>query len=147
MFHLSAEEARRLQSQIVTLKLESSSGKTPLRPQIVTLKRAAHRKYRPYAFTEQGMAMLYNVLRSKRAAQVNIALMRASVQLRSVLESNRKLARKFSELEKGVGKDHQEIATIIEAIRQLIDRKNKLRREVGFHVRETAPRYGTRRRQ
>ncbi|HEY2103821.1 MAG TPA: hypothetical protein VGH08_11285 [Chthoniobacterales bacterium] len=60
---------------------------------------------------------------------------------------NRELARKFSELEKRVGKHDDEIATIIEAIRQLMAPPKKPRREIGFHVRETAPRYRTRRRQ
>ena len=105
------------------------------------------RRRRPNAFTEQGVAMLSSVLRSKRAVQVNIAIMRAFVQLRSVLESNRELARKFSELEERVGRHDEEIAAIIEAIRQLIEPPKKTRREIGFHVRETSPRYGKRRRR
>ncbi|MGI9088094.1 MAG: ORF6N domain-containing protein [Chthoniobacterales bacterium] len=112
-----------------------------LRSQIVTLKRGAHRKYRPYAFTEQGVAMLSSVLRSERAVKVNIAIMRAFVQLRGALESNRALAGKFSELEKHVGKHDHEIAAIIDAIRQLMAPPSKTKREIGFHVRETTPRY------
>ena len=97
-----------------------------------------------HAFTEQGVAMLSSVLRSERAVQANIAIMRAFVQLHFALESNRELARKFAELEERVGKHDEDIAAIIEAIRQLIAPEKKSRREIGFHVRETAPRYGTR---
>lgn len=61
MFPLNAEEAGRLRSQIVTLNVKPSLGKRPLRSQIVTLKRGEHRKYRPYAFTEQGVAMLSEI--------------------------------------------------------------------------------------
>jgi hypothetical protein len=103
--------------------------------------------YRPYAFTEQGVAMLSSVLRSDRAVRVNIAIMRAFVKLRETLETNRELARKFAELEGRVGKHDQEISAIIDAIRQLMAPPAKPRREIGFHVRETAPRYRTRNRR
>ena len=79
--------------------------------------------------------------------KVNIAIMRAFVKLRETLETNRELARKFPELEKHVGKHDQEIAAIIDAIRQLMAPPEKPRREIGFHVRETAPRYRTSRRR
>ena len=62
------------------------------------------RRHRPYAFTEQGVAMLSSVLSSERAVNVNIAIMRAFVKLREALETNRELARKFDELERHVGK-------------------------------------------
>jgi hypothetical protein len=101
-------------------------------------------KSRPYAFTEQGIAMLSSVLKSDRAVKVNIAIMRAFVKLREILESNRELAHKFSELERRVGKHDEEIAAIIDAIRQLMTPPEKPRREIGFHVREKAPRYRTR---
>lgn len=103
--------------------------------------------YRPCAFTEQGVAMLSSVLKSPRAVKVNIAIMRAFVQLRGTLESNRELGRKFSELQQRVGKHDEEIAAIIEAIRRLMAPPEKPRREIGFHVRETAPRYRTRNRR
>jgi hypothetical protein len=93
------------------------------------------------AFTEEGVAMLSSVLRSERAVKVNIAIMRAFVKLRETLETNRELARKFAELESRVGKHDEEIATILEAIRQLIAPPQKPRREIGFHVREKAPPY------
>jgi hypothetical protein len=112
-----------------------------LRSQFVTLKRGEHLKYLPYAFTEQGVAMLSSVLKSERAVKVNIAIMRAFVKLRETLETNRELARKFSELEKRVGKHDTEIAAIIEAIRQLMTPPEKPRREIGFHLREKPARY------
>lgn len=96
---------------------------------------------RPYAFTEQGVAMLSSVLNSERAVKVNIAIMRAFVKLREALDTNRELATKFAELERRVGKHDEEIAAILEAIRQLMAPSEKPRREIGFHVRERAGRY------
>jgi len=90
--------------------------------------------------------MLSSVLNSERAVKVNIAIMRAFVKLREALETNRELARKFSELEKRIGKHDQNITAIIEAIRQLMAPPEKLRREIGFHVREKAPHYRVRKR-
>jgi tetrahydromethanopterin S-methyltransferase subunit G len=92
-------------------------------------------------FTAQGVAMLSSVLNSGRAVRVNIAIMRAFVKLRETLGTNRELARKFSELEKRVGKHDEKIDAILEAIRQLMGPPKKLRREIGFHVREKPPRY------
>jgi hypothetical protein len=102
------------------------------------------RRARPYAFTEQGVAMLSSVLNSERAIKVNIAIMRAFVTLRQTLDTNRELARKFGELERRVGKHDEEIVDIIEAIRQLMTPPEKPRREIGFHVRERTARYRTR---
>jgi hypothetical protein len=113
--------------------------------QFVILKRGENIKYRPYPFTEQGIAMLSSVLNSERAVKANIAIMRAFVKLRQTLDTNRELARKFSELEARIGKHDEEIDAIIEAIRQLMAPPEKPRREIGYHVRETAPRYGMRR--
>ena len=105
------------------------------------------RRHLPYAFTEQGVAMLSSVLRSERAAKVNTAIMRAFVKFRAALETNGELAKKFTELEQRVGKHDDEIAAIIEAIRQLIAPESKPRHEIGFHVRESSPRYGARKRR
>jgi hypothetical protein len=66
----------------------------------VTSKGRGGRQYRPYVFTEQGVAMLSSVLHSERAIQVNIAIMRAFVQLRERIGSNKRLARRLNELEK-----------------------------------------------
>jgi uncharacterized membrane protein len=88
--------------------------------------------------------MLSSVLNSDRAIKVNIAIMRAFVKLRQTLETNRELAQKFSDLERRVGKHDEEIAAILEAIRQLMLPPEKSRREIGFHVREKAARYRVR---
>ena len=110
--------------------------------QIVTSSRKHRGKsYRPFAFTEQGVAMLSSVLKSDRAVKVNIAIMRAFVKLRQALEMNRELARKFEELERRVGKHDEEITAILEAIRQLMSPPKKPHRQIGFHVREKAARY------
>src|SRR5437868_14230981 len=105
------------------------------------------RRHRPYAFTEQGVAMLSSVLNSPRAVKVNIAIMRAFVKLRETLDNNRELGRKFYELQRRVGKHDEEIAAIIDAIRQLMAPPERPRREIGFHVREKAPRYRTQKRR
>jgi len=108
--------------------------------------RGGRQRSRPFVFTEQGVAMLSSVLQSERAVKINIAIMRAFVKLREMLETNRELARKFSELEQRVGKHDEEITAILEAIRQLIAPPKKARREIGFHVREKGPRYRVRKR-
>jgi hypothetical protein len=149
MFQLTAEEVLILRSQTVTSSQQATGNQeiTKNWSQIVTSSRKYRRtKYRPYAFTEEGIAMLSSVLKSKRAVKVNIAIMRAFVRLRRMLETNRELAKKFAELEKRVGKHDEEIAAILEAIRQLMGPPEKPRREIGFHVRENAPRYRARKR-
>jgi hypothetical protein len=150
MFQLTAAELSNLKSQFVTSS-QHAGGDRPAAgnwSHFVTSSRK-HRgaTYRPYAFTEQGVAMLSSVLRSERAVKVNITIMRAFVKLRETLESNREFARKFSELEKRVGKHDEEIAAIIDAIRRLMAPPVKPRREIGFHVREKAARYRTRNRR
>jgi hypothetical protein len=146
MFQLTAEETSNLRSQFVTSRSQTIGNQSiPMnRSQFVTLKRGQNIKYRPYAFTEEGVAMLSSVLNSARAINVNIAIMRAFVRLREALETNRELARKFAELEKRVGKHDAKIDAILDAIRQLMASPEEPRREIGFHVREKASRYGAR---
>lgn len=107
-----------------------------LRSQIVTLKKGEHSKYLPAAFTEQGVAMLSSVLKSERAVQVNIAIMRAFVQMRKFFESNQALAKKLSTLEaetkKKFAKQHDQIALIFEAIKELMIEKEKPKRRIGY---------------
>jgi hypothetical protein len=147
LFQLSAEETHFLRSQFATSKSQTiDSQRIPQNwSQFVTSSRK-HRgeRYRPNAFTEQGVAMLSSVLNSERAVKVNIAIMRPFVRLRQTLETNRELARKFEQLERRVGKHDEEIAGIIEAIRQLMAPPKRPRREIGFHVREKTARYRTR---
>ena len=102
-----------------------------LRSQIVTLKkgRGQHSKYLPYAFTEQGVAMLSSVLRSRRAIQVNIEIMRAFIRLRQMLASHVELARKLDALEKRYDARFKQV---FEAIRQLMTPPEPKRRPIGF---------------
>jgi len=102
------------------------------RSQFVILKRGENLKYRPYAFTEQGVAMLSSVLHSDRAVRVNIEIMRAFVQLRQMLASNAELARKLETLEK---KYDAQFKVVFDAIRQLMSPPARPKREIGFHVK------------
>ena len=126
MFQLTEEEATRLRSQIVTLKTG----------------RGRHRKYLPYAFTEQGVAMLSGVLRSTRAVQVNIEIMRAFVRLRQMLASNVELARRLDDLEK---KYDAQFKSVFDAIRALMAPAKQPRRRIGFRGEEAPPLYRLRR--
>jgi hypothetical protein len=115
MFQLSKEEFSNLKSQIV---ISGWGG----------LRRAA-----PYAFTEQGVAMLSSVLRSKRAVQVNIEIMRAFVRLRRILASHADLARKLDALEK---KYDTQFRVVFDAIRELMKPPETKKRPIGFLVEE-----------
>ena len=117
MFQLNSEEYFALRSQFATLKRS----------------RGRHSKYLPYAFTEQGVAMLSSVLQSKRAVQVNIEIMRAFVRLRRILASHADLARKLAALEE---KYDGQFRGVFEAIRQLMAPPAPPRRKIGFHVKE-----------
>ena len=110
-----------------------------LRSQFGTLKRGEHSKYLPYAFTEQGVAMLSSVLRSTRAVKVNIEIMRTFVRLRQILASNTQLARKLDALEK---KYDAQFKVVFDAIRQLMAPPEPKKRKIGFLVKERAARYG-----
>ncbi|MBN1405734.1 MAG: ORF6N domain-containing protein [Candidatus Omnitrophica bacterium] len=119
MFQLKWEEVKFSRSQFVTLKT----------------KKGKNIKYLPYAFTEQGVAMFSSVLRSKRAIQVNIAIMRAFVKLREVLATHKELAYKLSELEGKVNKHDAEIIAIFEAIKHLMTPPaEKPKRRIGFYA-------------
>jgi hypothetical protein len=111
MFHLNNSEAEQLVSQNVI----------------------PHKKYLggslPYAFTEQGVAMLSSVLNSERAVQVNIAIMRAFVKLREMIASNKKLAKRLDELEK---KYDAQFKVVFDAIRELMTPPEPKRRRIGF---------------
>ena len=117
MFRLSAGEAARLRSQTVT----SNAGR-------------GGRRYAPYAFTEQGVAMLSSVLRSPRAVQVNVTIMRTFVRLRRWLGSNDVLARRLDALEK---RYDARFKVVFDAIRQLMIAPVTARRAVGFRPRQS----------
>jgi hypothetical protein len=113
MFQLTAEEHAALRSRPVTLKAG----------------RGAHRKYRPYAFTEQGVAMLSSVLRSPRAVSVNVEIMRAFVRLRRVVVDHRQLARRLDLLE---ATSEGQFRAVFTAIRELMATPKKKPRAIGF---------------
>ena len=92
------------------------------------------RRYAPYAFTEQGVAMLSSVLRSSQAVRVNIEIMRAFVRLRGLLAANRELAKQLDKLERKVSSHDQAIAGILSAIRALMAAPEPKRRPIGFVV-------------
>jgi phage regulator Rha-like protein len=114
MLQLTREESRALRSQSVTLK--------PGRGQ--------HRKYLPYAFTQEGVAMLSSVLRSPRAILVNIEIMRAFVRLRRLMATHADLRRKIKELER---KYDKQFAVVFEAIREILDpSRERTKGRIGF---------------
>ena len=116
MFQLTAAEVAKLNlSQIVT---GSEKHRDP--------------RLRPYAFTEQGVAMLSSVLRSKRAITVNIEIMRAFVKLRQIFVSNAELSRRLDEME---SKYDKQFKVVFDAIRQLMATPVRNRKEIGFHPR------------
>lgn len=123
MFQLDAEEAAALRSQFVI----SNAGR-------------GGRRYAPYAFTEQGVAMLSSVLSSPQAIAVNIEVMRAFVRLREVLAGNKELATKLGELERKLKGHDQAIAGILDAIRQLMAPPPvPKKRPIGFVTGEEKP--------
>lgn len=97
------------------------------------------------AFTEQGVAMLSSVLRSPRAVQVNIAIMRAFVRLREALSLHKELAHKLAELERKIAGHDEDIQNIFEAIRQLTTPPEPPHRQIGFHIKEDGVPYRIRR--
>lgn len=132
-FQLTKREHELIRSQIVTGSAQDVETEGPPGnwSQIVTSSQK-HRgtAYRPYAFTEQGVPMLSSVLRSARAVEVNIAIMRTFVQLRRLMDTNRDLARKIEALEK---KYDEQFAVVFEAIKQLIAPPEPSKKQIGFH--------------
>ena len=117
MFQLTHGEDQSLRSQIVILK---SPG------------RGRHRKYRPYVFTEQGVSMLSGVLHSRRAIDVNIAIMRAFVRMRKMILAHHELAEKLIELENRLIAHDYRIEDIMKAIRKLMRGPYRKRPRIGF---------------
>jgi hypothetical protein len=122
MFQLNEEEIEILRSQFATSKTGRGG-----------------RRYFPYAFTEQGVAMLSTVLSSEQAITVNIMIIRAFVKLREMIASNKDLARRLDELEK---KYDKQFKIVFEAIRQLMTPPETSKRKIGFHLKEKQASYG-----
>ena len=127
MFQLTWDEVTLLRSQLVTLNERPVVASRSPR---VTLKRGQNVKYAPYAFTEQGVAMLSSVLRSERAVQVNIEIMRAFVRLRAMAYSYKELANKIHALEQ---KYDAQFKDVFDAIRALMaPPPGGAKRRIGF---------------
>jgi ORF6N domain-containing protein len=112
MFQLNLQELRILKSQIA-----------------ISSSRWGGRRHQPYAFTEQGVAMLSSVLNSERAVQVNIEIMRAFVKLRALIASNKDLAKRLDELEK---KYDSQFKVVFDAIRELMTPAGPPKPRIGF---------------
>lgn len=129
MFRLSIKESRAIMRTQTGIAQPNSS------QFVMSSKRHRGLLYRPYAFTEQGVAMLSSVLRTPRAVQVNIEIMRAFVRLRQWLASNAELAKRLDNLEK---RYDRKFKIVFEAIRQLMSEKPPVKypehREIGFHT-------------
>lgn len=122
MFQLTAEESKNLRFQIGTSK-----------------KQRGGRRYLPYAFTEQGVAMLSGVLNSPRAVKVNIEIMRAFVRLRRLLATHTELSNKLLEMEK---KYDEQFRVVFDAIRALMAPPETKKKKIGFIVKEKGATYG-----
>ena len=117
MFQINGTEMASLRSQFVTLDGTDSELPEALRSQFVTSSKGAHSKYLPYAFTEQGIAMLSSVLKSERAVAVNIEIMRTFIKLRGMLSEHKDLKRELTALER---KYDENCRVVFEAIRELM---------------------------
>ena len=125
MFRLTSEAGREVEA---------------IRSQFVTLKRGQHRKYAPYVFTEQGIAMLSSVLNSERAILVNIAIIRTFVRLRQILATHEELARQMEELRWRQSEQGQKIEAVFETIQHLIEAPaEEPKRRIGFPTSEAGP--------
>ena len=125
MFELTDQELTNLRSQIVTSNVSRWGG----------------RRYRPMAFTQEGVAMLSGVLHSARAVEVNIAVMRAFVRLRQMLSSHENLARKIDALER---KYDTQFKVVFDALHALMQSPEERKKKIGFGVKEPASVYATR---
>jgi hypothetical protein len=128
IYQLSAEEFESLRSHFATIKIG----------------RGKHRKYLPYVFTEQGIAMLSSVLNSDRSIEVNIQIMRTFVKLREMISTHKDLAKKLSELEK---KYDSQFQIVFEAVRQILETETKPKKKIGFIVKECQAVYRTTRKR
>ena len=131
MFQLTMEEARRSRSQSVILNAEPHEITTFQARVSGPQARGGNIKYAPFAFTEQGVAMLSTVLRSPRAVQVNIEIMRAFVRLRQMLQGNAELERKLAALET---KYDAKFRVVFDAIRELMTPPVSSKKRIGFET-------------
>jgi len=127
MFQLTKKELEIWMSQIVIPKLELNTKN--MKSQIVTSSWGGARRARPHVFTEQGVAMLSSVLRSKKAVQVNIGIIRTFVKLREILLTNKELRDKIEKMEK---KYDRQFKIVFEVIKKLIQEEEIPKKKIGF---------------
>ena len=123
MFQATGEE-------LVTLRYQFGTSKSPSKDP------RGGRRNRPFVFTQEGIAMLSSVLRSERAVEVNVAIMRAFVRLREMTLGIGELARKVEALERGFAKHGDDFKVVFDALRQLMTPPEKPRRKIGFNARD-----------
>ncbi len=121
MFELTREEIMKMSQFVISSELKFSKN--------------------VFAFTQEGVAMLSGVLRSDRAVQVNIAIMRAFVRLRAAMASNKEFSRRLDELEKRIASHDENIRTLFQAIRQLMVAPERPPKKIGFQLREKRAAY------
>jgi len=136
MFQLTKEEYDSLRFQIETLENSDSSG---FQNETLKIGRGLHTKYLPYAFTEQGVAMLSGVLNSDRAINMNIAIMRAFVDVRKVLLMQTDLKEQLKEIKERLGQHDSQLNQIYDAMENLLDEKASQRKwdereRIGFKI-------------
>lgn len=126
MFRLTKEEAESLRSHFAISKGD-------LRSQFVTSNTGrGGRRYLPYAFTEQGVAMLSSVLNSEQAIEVNIAIMRAFVHLREMLDTNAELNRKFAAVIRKLSTHDKYFTIVFDELKKLTEKPSSSARQIGF---------------
>jgi len=137
-FQLTADEFADLRSHIVTssLQVADKPGGVANSSQFA-MSSSRHRgtAYRPWAFTEHGALMAANILRSKRAVQMSVLVVRAFVRLRQMLATNKELAAKLAELEHKVASHDTHIQSLFDAIRRLMEPAKPKPRRIGFHAK------------
>jgi hypothetical protein len=137
MFRLTKEEAESLRSQFVisnpSLRSQIATSNSDLRLQFATSKPGrGGRRYLPYAFTEQGVAMLSSVLNSEQAIEVNIAIMRAFVHLRQMFETNEELNRKFAAVIRKLSTHDKYFRVVFDELKKLTNKPLSSGRQIGF---------------
>jgi hypothetical protein len=130
MFQLTKQE-----SESIRLQIESLEKGSPLRLQIETIKNGwgQHSKYLPYAFTEQGIAMLSGILNSDKAINMNIAIMRAFVEIRKIIFRQNDLKEQLKEIKERLGHHDAQLNQIYDAMENILDEKAS---EVKWNERE-----------
>jgi len=137
MFRLTQEEWQEMWSQFVT----TQEGSKTTRSQIVTTQESRRKDSTPYAFTEQGIAMLSGVLNSDKAIAMNIAIMRAFVEIRRILIQESDLRIQLNEIKERLGEHDTQLNAIYDAMENLLDEKEagkkwEVRRKIGFKISE-----------